>query len=61
MIKIYVNNCGWILGRDKIGRLHYTRFKDDAKSWKNEFDNEFISYARQAEYEGHHIDKVKEF
>ena len=60
MIKIYVNNYGWILGRDKKGKLHYTHFKDGAKSWNNEFDNEFISYARQAEYEGHCIDKVKE-
>lgn len=58
-VKIYVNNYGWILGRDKDGKLHYTWFKDGAKCWDTEFDKEFISYARQAEHEGHHIDKVK--
>lgn len=60
MMKIYVNNCGWIFGRDKQGKLYYTRFKDGAKQWTSEFDKDFISYARQAEHEGHHIDKVKE-
>lgn len=59
MVKIYVNNYGWILGRDKTGKIHYTRFDEGAKIWTNEFDKEFISYARQAEQEGHHIDKVK--
>lgn len=58
MVKIYVNNYGWIFGRDKHGKLHYTRFKDAAKVWNSEHDKEFISYARQAEQEGHHIDKV---
>ena len=61
MVKIYVNNYGWILGRDKQGNLHYTRFKDGAKQWQNEFEKDFISFARQAEQEGHHIDKVKCF
>lgn len=59
MISIYVNRYGWILGRDKLGKLHYTRFRDGAKSWPNEHDKEFVSYARQAEQEGHHIDKVR--
>ena len=59
MIKIYVNNYGWILGRDKKGKLYYTKFKDGAKEFVNEYDKEFESYARQAEQEGHHIDKVR--
>ena len=59
MVKIYVNNCGWILGRDKNGVLHYTKFKEGAKPFPNEYDKEFESYARQAEKEGHHIDKVR--
>lgn len=59
MVKIYVNNYGWVLGMDKKGKIHYTRFSEGAKNWDNEFDKEFISYARQLEHEGHHIDKVK--
>lgn len=59
MVKIYVNNYGWIFSRDKQGKIHYTKCKDSARLWPNEFDKEFISYARQAEHEGHHIDKVK--
>ena len=59
MVNIYVNNCGWILGRDKKGKLHYTKFKEGAKPFPNEYDKEFESYARQAEQEGHHIDKVR--
>lgn len=58
MVSIYVNNYGWILGRDNQGNLHYTRFRDGAKTWPNEYAGEFISYARQAEQQGHHIDKV---
>lgn len=59
MVKIYVNNYGWIFGRDKKGKIHYTKYKDLAIAWPNEFGKEFISYARQAEEEGHHIDKVR--
>lgn len=59
MVKIYVNNYGWIFGRDKQGKIHYTRYKDSARVWPNEYDKEFESYARQAEQEGHHIDKVR--
>lgn len=58
-MKIYVNNYGWILGRDKQGKLHYTHFAEGAKEWSSEMDKDFISYARQAEHEGHHIDKVR--
>ena len=59
MVKIYVNNYGGIFGRDKNGVLHYTKFKEGAKPFPNEYDKEFESYARQAEQEGHHIDKVR--
>ena len=59
MVNIYVNNCGWILGRDNKGELHYTKFKQGAKPFPNEYDKEFESYARQAEQEGYHIDKVR--
>ena len=59
MVKIYVNNCGWILGRYNKGELHYTKFKQGAKPFPNEYDKEFESYARQAEQEGYHIDKVR--
>ena len=59
MVKIYVNSCGWILGRDKKGKLRYTKFKEEEKPNQNEYDKEFESYARQAEQEGHHIDKVR--
>ena len=59
MVKIYVNSCGWILGRDKKGKLRYTKFKEGAKPFQNEYDKEFESYARHAEQEGHHIDKVR--
>ena len=59
MVKIYVNNYGWILGRDKKGKLHYTKFKEGAKEFASEYDKEFENYARQAEQEGHHIDKVR--
>ena len=59
MVKIYVNNYGWIWGRDKKGKLRYTKFKEGAKEWASECDKEFESYARQAEQEGHHIDKVR--
>ena len=45
MVKIYVNNYGWILGRDKKGKLHYTKFKEGAKEFPNEYDKEFESYA----------------
>lgn len=58
MVKIYVNNYGWILGRDYKGRLHYTKSRAGAKMWDSVHDKDFISYARQAEQEGHHIDKV---
>ena len=58
MVKIYVNNYGWIFGRDKSGNLHYTKFRESARVWPSKFDKEFESYARQAEQEGHHIDKV---
>ena len=43
MVKIYVNNYGWILGRDKQMKIHYTKYKDSARLWPNEFDKEFIS------------------
>ena len=39
--------------------MYYTKFKDGAKEFVNEYDKEFESYARQAEQEGHHIDKVR--
>ena len=59
MVKIYVNNRGWILGRDNKGELHYTTLKEGAKPFQNEYDKEFESYARQAEQEGYHVDKVR--
>ena len=59
MVKIYVNNRGWILGMDKDGELHYTRFGEGAKVWPHEWDKDFIRCARKAEQAGHHIDKVR--
>lgn len=61
MVSIYVNNCGWVLGLDKQGKIHYTHFRDGAKMWPSEFDKEFVYCARQAQQQGHHIDKVHRY